>query len=357
VVTPIFQSANYEMAGETEDHGVRYLRLGNSPNHVALGHKLAAIEGAEAAAVAGSGMAAITATLLSLLGNGDHLLVQKTLYGTTATFLTRHAPRLGIAHTAVDVARPEGWAAALRPETRVFYVESVSNPLLEVGDLQQVVAFARAHGLVTVIDNTFLSPVNFRPLEHGFDLVLHSATKYLNGHSDIVAGVVAGDGERVRDVTRALSHLGGCLDAHACFLLDRGLKTLALRVRRQNESAMRMAHFLAGHPAVASVRYPGLPDDPSHRFARALFDGFGGMVSFYARDAAAAERFLEGVTLALVAPSLGGVESLVVRPTRSSHLGMASAEREALGITDALVRVSVGLEDVDELIEDFDRAL
>jgi cystathionine beta-lyase/cystathionine gamma-synthase len=357
VVTPIFQSANYEMAGETDYHGIRYMRLGNSPNHVSLREKLAAIEGAEAAVVAGSGMAAITATLLSLLGSGDHLLAQKTLYGGTATFLTHEAPRWGIAHTPVDVALPETWAPALRPETRVFYLESVSNPLLEVGDLEAVVGFAREHGLVTVIDNTFLSPVNFRPLEHGFDLVVHSATKYLNGHSDIVAGVVAGEGGRVRRIVRALNHLGGSLDAHACFLLDRGLKTLALRVRRQNQGAMRVAGFLARHASVADVRYPGLPNDPSHRFACPLFDGFGGMVSFYARDAAAAERFLGRVTLPLVAASLGGVESLVVLPARSSHLGMAAEEREALGITDALVRISVGLEDVDELIEDFDQAL
>lgn len=357
VITPIFQSANYLMSQEDAYDDVRYLRSSNSPNHHVLAARLAALEGAEDALVSASGMAAISGTLLALLSSGDHAIVASNLYGGTATFLANDLPRWGVTHTAVDPERPETWAAALRPNTRLFYTEGISNPLMTVADHPAVAAFCRQHGLLAVIDDTFPSPVNFRPIEHGYDLVLHSATKYLNGHSDLVAGVVAGRSDLVGRVRHLQNELGGSLDAHAAFLLERGLKTLGVRVRRQNESAMRVATFLAGHPAVRRVRYPGLPGDPGHERAKALFDGFGGMLAFEARDEATAERFLEGVRLAVHAASLGGVESLVVRPSRSSHLGLTPEARAALGISDALVRVSVGLEDPDELCEDFARAL
>lgn len=357
VVTPIFQSANYLMAQEDAYDAVRYLRLSNSPNHHVLAARLAALEGAEEALVTASGMAAIAGALLTFLSSGDHVIVAANLYGGTATFVEHDLPRWGVSHTAIDPTRPDTWAAALRPTTRAIYVEGVSNPLLTVAAHPEVTRFAREHGLLALIDNTFPSPVNFRPVEHGYDLVLHSATKYLNGHSDIVAGVVAGKKALVDRVRKQMNHLGGSLDAHAAFLLERGLKTLAVRVRRQNESAGHVARFLAAHPAVRAVRYPGLPDDPGHAVAKRLFDGFGGMLSFEARDAATALRFVDGVNIAVHAASLGSVESLVVRPSRSSHLGMSAEARAALGITDALVRVSVGLEDPDELCEDFARAL
>jgi cystathionine beta-lyase/cystathionine gamma-synthase len=357
VVTPIFQTANYLQEDVGDYAAVRYLRLSNGPQHLALHAKLAALEEAEAALSFGSGMAAISTALLSALQAGDHALVQHNVYGGTQTLLEHDLKGLGITHTAVDAARPDTWDAALQPRTRVFYVEGISNPLLGVPDLEAVVAFCRRHGLASIIDNTFPSPVNFRPIPFGFDLVVHSATKYLNGHSDLVAGVVAGSAERVGRVLHRQNHLGGCLDAHAAFLLDRGLKTLHLRVERQNANAGKLAAFLAGHPSVAEVRYPGLPDDPSHGRARRWMAGFGGMLAFRARDAASAERFLARVRIALHAASLGGVESLVVRPSRSSHLGMSPEARAALGIDDALIRVSVGVEDADELIEDFGRAL
>ena len=246
----------------------------------------------------------------------------------------------------------------MRPTTRVFYVEAITNPLLEVIALEEVVAFARAHGLVSVIDATMATPINFRPIAHGYDLVLHSATKYLNGHSDLVAGVVAGSAERVGVAKRLLDHLGGVLDAHACFLLHRGLKTLALRVRHQNDSALALARFLAAHGRVADVRYPGLETHPGHARARRLFSGFGGMVSFRPKGGtAAAERFVDRVTLAINGPSLGGPESLVTRPAVTSHGGLSAEERARAGIDDDLVRVSVGLEAVEDLCEDFDRAL
>jgi len=305
-------------------------------------------------------MAAITTSVLAFVGAGEHLLAQRTLYGGTQSFLDVDAPRLGIATTPIDTADPRGaaaWREALRPRTRMILVESISNPLMEVGDLLSVVEFARAHGLVTVIDNTFATPVNFRPIEIGFDLVVHSATKYLNGHSDLVAGAVIGSSERVEAVRSLLVHLGAALDPHACFLFERGLKTLVLRVRRQSESALRLAELLAGRPEVRGVNYPGLPSDPGHRRARELFSGFGGMLSFRTDGVERAERFLARVRIPLHAPSLGGPETLVVRPARSSHLGQSVEERERLGITDDLVRVSTGIESCEELAADFERAL
>lgn len=360
VVTPVFQSANYLMGDESTYDAVRYIRLSNSPNHHTLQARLAAIESAEAALVTASGMAAISTVVLANLQSGEHLLAQRTLYGGSQSFLDQDADRLGITHSAIDIADPGGassWQRALTPNTRLVYVESISNPLMEVGDLEAVVAFARQHDLISVIDNTFATPVNFRPLELGFDLVVHSATKYLNGHSDLVAGAVIGSTDAVDRVRHLLLHLGGSMDPHACFLLERGLKTLALRVGRQNETAARLARFLEAHPAVRKVNYPGLTGDPSHRYASRLFSGCGGMLSFYLGDAGRAEGFLDRVTLPIHAASLGGVESLVVRPSRSSHLGLEPVERERLGITDDLIRVSVGIEDADELIADFEQAL
>ncbi len=360
VVTPLFQSANYLMAEETAYDELRYIRLSNSPNHYTLQARLAAIEAGEAALVTASGMAAITASILAFVHQGEHLLAQKTLYGGTQSFLDQDAPRMGIGYTAIDTTDPESpaaWERALRPETRLVLVESISNPLMEVGDLEAVVAFARRHGLVTLIDNTFASPVNFRPREIGFDLVVHSATKYLNGHSDIVAGAVVGSAEQVGRVRHFLLHTGGSLDPHACFLFERGLKTLVLRIERQNATALRLAEMLAGRSDVQRVNYPGLASDPGHRFAGKLFSGYGGMLSFYLEDAAAADRLLERVEVPLHAPSLGGVESLVVRPARSTHLGQTAEDRQRLGITDELVRVSVGIEDPDQLLADFEQAL
>jgi len=360
VVSPIFQSANYLMGEEGRYQDLLYIRLHNTPNHALLHRRMAALEGGEAALVTASGMAAISTAILAFARNGGHLLAQKTLYGGTQSFLEEDLPGLGISWSAIDPTDPEGaasWERALRPETRLIYVESISNPLIEVGDLRGIVDFARRHGLVSVIDNTFASPVNFRPLEIGFDLVVHSATKYLNGHSDLVAGVAVGSAESIDRLRHLQLHLGAALDPHACFLFERGLKTLELRVRRQNENALRLAEFLAARTDVSRVCYPGLAGDPGHRWARELFDGFGGMLSFELADPDRVEPFLERLRIPLHAASLGGVESLVVRPSRSSHLGMPPEERRQLGISDELVRVSVGIEDAGELIDDFAQAL
>ncbi len=360
VITPIFQSANYLMQDESTYDAVRYIRLHNSPNHHTLHARLAAIESGESALVTASGMAAISAAILAFVGQGEHLLTQPTLYGGTQNFLDEDAPRFGIEHSPIDLTDPEGptaWERALRPETRMLYVEAISNPLMEVFDLEAVVAFGRKHDLITLIDSTFTSPVNFRALEIGFDLVVHSATKYLNGHSDLVAGAVIGSKTMVEKVRNIQLHLGAALDPHTCFLLERGLKTLELRVERQNDNAMALAQFLDAHPRVRKVCYPGLADDPGFGHASRLFSGFGGMLSFYAQSPEIAASFLGRVRIPLHAASLGAVESLVVRPARSSHLGMSPQDRERLRITDDLVRVSVGIENIDELRTDFDQAL
>jgi cystathionine beta-lyase/cystathionine gamma-synthase len=358
VIMPIFQTAMYETAGELEYHDVRYIRLNNSPNHLALHQKLAALENAEAALVTASGMAAISATLFTVLSAGDHLLAQDCLYGGTHDLLTKDFTAFGLSYDFIDADDPVSWKRKLRPTTKALYVESISNPLLQVGDLQSIAYFAREHDLLAIIDNTFASPVNFRPLEWGFDLSLHSATKYLNGHSDIVAGAIIGRAELVTRITHKLNHFGGSLDPHAAFLLHRGLKTLAVRVRYQNESALKIARFLEQHPAVAQVNYPGLESHPRHQRARELFEEFSGMFSFEPRDGVpAAERFLRKTELATVAPSLGGVETLVTRPATTSHAGMSLEDRRRLGISDSLIRVSIGLEATEDLIADFDRAL
>lgn len=355
---PIFQTSTFEHSGRAGDHEVRYARLSNTPNHEALGAKLAALEGTEAGLVTASGMAAISATLLSLVRAGDHVIAHESLYGGTLGLLTQDFAELGVAVTFVDANRPETFAGALRPNTRAFYVEAITNPLLHVVDFDAVVAFARAHGLTTLIDSTMASPVNFRPAERGFELVVHSATKYLNGHTDVIAGAVAGSAERVAAVKKKLDHFGASLDPHACFLLHRGLKTLELRVERQNQSSLALAEHLSRHAAVARVFHPGLASHPGHARAKAWFYGTGGMLSFRpAGGVAAAERFLDSVRLATSAPSLGGPETLVTRPATTSHAGLTPEERARLGVTDDLIRVSIGLEAVEDLLEDFDHAL
>ncbi len=358
VTMPIFQSANFESAGEGTYDDVRYLRLNNTPSQLALHEKLAALEGGEAALVTASGMAAISTTLLSTLLPGGHLLIQANLYGGTHDFVTRDFADLGLSYDFIDADDPGSWDARVTPATRAIYVETMTNPLLQVADLQAVTRFAKAHDFVSLIDSTFASPINFRPIEQGFDVVLHSATKYLNGHSDIVAGAVVGRADRVGAVTKRLNHLGGSLDPHACFLLHRGIKTLPVRMRQHNESALRIAEALERHPAVTRVNYPGLESHPRHARAAELFDGFSGMISFeLAGGVEAADRFIEKVTLPISAPSLGGVETLVTRPATTSHLGMDPDERRRQGISDGLIRLSIGLEATEDLLADFDQSL
>ncbi len=358
VVMPIHQSSTYEYRGETNYHDLRYIRLNNTPTHDVLHAKIAALENGEAALVASSGMAAISATLLTTLSAGDHLLVQDCVYGGTNDFIIHDLSACGMEYTFIDVQAPDTWISHLRPKTKAIYVESITNPMMQVADLKAVVAFAQQHKIVSMIDNTFTSPINFRPLEMGFDYVLHSCTKYMNGHHDIVAGCVVGKSTGIDKIRRKLNHLGGALDPHACFLLHRGLKTLALRVRQQNTSAVEVAKFLENHRQVERVHYPGLENHPHYQRARELFSGCSGMLSFEPKgEGEAAAKIADSVKLFIHAPSQGGVDSLIVRPAVSSHAGLSDEEKKRSGITEALVRLSIGIEATEDLIADLDQAL
>jgi cystathionine gamma-synthase/cystathionine gamma-lyase/cystathionine beta-lyase len=355
VSLPIFQTATY--THEDPDAPVRYVRYSNSPNHEALHDKLASLEGTEDALVTASGMAAISSTLLSLLDAGDHLVAPRSLYGGTLGLFDDLLPRFDVGHSVLPEGGPDAWTEALTPSTTVLYAEAIANPLLEVPDLEAMAAFADAHDLTAVIDSTFASPVNLRPAELGFDVVLHSGTKYLAGHSDLAAGVVAGPSGLVDRVAHTLKLLGGVLDPHACFLLHRSLKTLGVRVRQQNATAQAVAEALHAHAAVERVLYPGHPTHPDHDRARALFDGYGGMVSFDLAPAAAPNAFFNALSLPIRAPSLGGVDTLVTQPIHTSHRDVPPEVRRDMGITERFVRLSLGLESSDDLVGDLTTAL
>ena len=357
VVTPIYQTSTYEYHGEGYDD-IGYIRLSTTPIHRVLGRRIAVLEGTEDALVLASGMAAIAGSLFSVLSAGDHVLVQDTLYGGTASFIEDDMKRFNIDHSVINPQDPSSWVEALTPKTKAVYVETLTNPLVQLADLEAVVTFAKEHGLVSLIDNTFASPINFRPAEFGFDLVIESCTKYMNGHSDIVAGSVAGSASLVASVKGFNNHFGGSLDPHAAFLLERGLKTIALRVKEQGKSAIRIAKALEDHPAVSVVHYPGLESHAQHERATRLLDGFGGMLSFeLVGDVSYADEFLSAMTVPTVAVSLGGIESLIVRPAQSTHASLSDEQLEKIGLSDKLIRLSVGLEDVHDLIADLTSAL
>ena len=358
VSMPIFQSSTYEYSGEEQYDDIRYIRLNNTPNHIAIQKKLAAIECAESALVTSSGMSAITATLLTFLKQGDHLLSHKSLYGGTASFILEDLPRYGITFDLIDTTDPSGWNMMLKPNTKVIYAETITNPMLDVPELGAIVDFAKENNLISMIDNTFASPVLFSPAELGFDISLHSCTKYINGHSDIVAGAVIGSDEFIKIITSRMNHFGGSLNPGACFLLHRAIKTLELRMIRQSKNAGQIALFLENHPEILSVNYPGLVSNNSYERAKKYLSGFSAMVSFEVVGGKTRSiKFMDQLDIAINAPSLGGVETLITRPALSSHSGMDPAERVKAGITDSLIRLSVGIESVDDLITDLDQAL
>lgn len=351
--SPLFTSTAYRFPNEANENV--YPRYFNTPNQRAVARKLASLELGEDAIIFGSGMAAISTLLFSRLGPGDHAVFQADLYGGTHRLVTQRLPRLGADITLAQTV--DEFAAAMRPETRLLYVESPSNPLLRCIDLAAIARLGRDRGALTVIDNTFATPVNQNPIPLGFDVVIHSATKYLNGHSDVCAGAIISSEAIIRELRDLAMDHGGAPDAHACHQLERGLKTLALRVRGHNENAGRLALFLRSHPAVRCVNYPGLPEHPDHAIASRQMRGFGGMLSFALRDPGGAGRLLECLRVATPALSLGGVETLVCLPAQTSHRLMTPEERARAGIANGLVRVSVGIEDIEDLIEDFSQAL
>lgn len=354
VVTPVTRSATFfnpEEGGE-----LRYGRYGNTPNHVAVATKLAALEGTEAALPLGSGMAAISLALLAFAGSGDHIVAAGALYGGTHVLLSRELPRLGIETTFVHAGRR--WRDALRTETRALYLEIPVNPTLAVPDPRPLAELARERGIPLIVDATFATPVNFRPTEHGADVVVHSGTKYFGGHSDLVAGVVAGPDAVVEEVRHRLKAFGPNLDPQALWLLERGLKTLAVRMDRHNANGLRIARWLQEHPAVEKVHYPGLPSHPDHAVASELFSGFGGMLGMEVRGGdGVALDVMKRFRLIRMAPSLGGVESLASMPRFTSHAAMSAEERHALGIDDGFIRLSIGIEDAPDLEDDLAGAL
>jgi cystathionine beta-lyase/cystathionine gamma-synthase len=362
LATPIYQTSTFEVTDNEEqlrathtDHF--YTRYGNPTNTVAE-KTIAQLEGVDAALTFASGMGAITTTIMALLKSGDHVVAQRDIYGGATKFLSQWLPKMGIETTFVDTTEYEQHARAIRPNTKLLYLESPTNPTLRVVDFKKVAALARQHKLLSMIDATFGTPINQQPAESGIDLVMHSGTKYLAGHSDLICGVVAGRRELMERIWETRTTLGNCMDPHASWVLVRGLKTLAVRVARQNENAQRVAEFLEEHAKVRSVHYPFLKSHPQNVVARAQMSGGGGMVSFEVDGTGEdARRVSEAMRLFTLAPSLGGVESLVSIPVLTSHLTVPEEERRRIGITEQMIRLSVGIENADDLIADLERAL
>jgi methionine-gamma-lyase len=364
VTTPIVRTSNFNFASTAElkrfaegkSKAYLYTRYGN-PTLAVAEAKIADLENGEAGLVTASGMAAISSALLAVLKSGDEVIATRQLYGGSFRLFRDTLPHLGIRthHVETDL---DGVDRLVNANTRALYVESPTNPILRLVDLKKAVALARKHKLVSLIDSTFGSPVLQRPLDLGLDLVLHSATKYLAGHSDIVAGAVAGSRSLVQKVRETMIHLGGSMDPDPAYLLIRGLKTLEVRVRRQCQTAMAVARFLERHPKVTCVHYPGLASHPDHRLARRQMRGFGGMLAFDIRGGLpAARRFCDRTRIFMLAASLGGVESLIVLPIYTSHFRMSQGELAAAGVRPGTVRVSVGLEDSSDLLADLRQAL
>lgn len=359
---PIYQTSTFQVTDSDEqvratNTDMFYTRYGN-PTHTAVEKRIAELEGADAALLFASGMNAITTSLMALLKAGDHIVAQRDIYGGVTKFLSFWLPKMGIETTFVDTIDYDQHVRAIRPNTKLLYLESPTNPTLRVIDLRKTAAIARDHGLISAIDGTFGTPINQRPVEYGIDLVLHSGTKYFGGHTDLICGVATGRKDLIDIIRGTRTTLGGVMDPHAAFMLLRGIKTLAVRVERQNESALRIAEFLSAHPKVRSVNYPFLNGHPQRSLATEQMKGGGGVLSFEVEGTGEdAKRVSEALQLFILAPSLGGAESLVSIPVLTSHAMISAEHRKQIGVTEQLVRLSVGVEHVDDLIADIDHAL
>ena len=359
---PIYQTSTFQVSDSDQQlratgSDMYYTRYGN-PTHTAVEQAIAELEGTDTALLFSSGMTAISTSILALVKSGDHIVAQRDLYGGVTKFLSNWASRFGIETTFVDTTDYDQHARAIRPNTKLLYLESPTNPTLRVVDLHRASAIAREHGLITLIDSTFATPINTRPAEFGIDLVLHSGTKYLGGHTDLICGVAAGRRDLIDKIRETRTTLGGVMDPHAAFLLLRGMKTLAVRVERQNQSALRIAEFLTRHSQVRSVNYPFLQGHPQRALAMEQMKGGGGLLSFEVEGSGEdARKVSESLQLFTLAPSLGGVESLVSIPVLTSHLMISAEHREKMGINEQLVRLSVGIENTDDLIADLNQAL
>jgi cystathionine beta-lyase/cystathionine gamma-synthase len=362
VVPPIYETSTFQVVDSEQQVRVEstdrfYTRYGN-PTHTVVEDTVSELEATDSALLFASGMNAIATSILALLKAGDHIVAQQELYGGTAKFFAEWLPKIGIETTFVNTTDYNQHTRAIRPNTQLIYIESPTNPTMRVVDARKVAALAQERGLITMIDSTFASPVNSRPAEFGIDIVLHSGTKYLGGHADITCGVAAGRGDLIDKIRMTRRLLGGTMDPHAAFLLLRGIKTLAVRVERQNESALRIAKFLSRHPKVRSVNYPFLPGHPQHQLAMELMKGGGGMLSFEVEGTGEdAKTVSESMRLFTLATSLGSVESLVSIPVITSHAMISAELRQQMGVTEQLIRLSVGIENADDLITDLEQAL
>ncbi|HET9064436.1 MAG TPA: PLP-dependent aspartate aminotransferase family protein [Gemmatimonadales bacterium] len=355
--TPIYQSSTFvNPIGSDED--VLYTRYGNNPNQLEVARRYAALEGAERALFVASGMAATAMAHLAVLSPGDHLVASRWIYGGTRALFDTEFDRLGISVTYVDPDHPREWRRAIRKTTRAIFVEAVTNPLMRVIDLPAIAKVTRDRGLALLVDSTFASPVALRPIDHGADIVITSATKYLGGHSDLIAGAVAGSASIIDEVTRLMRVWGPSIDPHTAWLIERGMKTMSLRVERATENAGAIARWALTRPEFTAVHWPGLPDHPDHALATRMLDGYGGLVGLVHRGGAAgAGRMLSKLRVIMHAPSLAGVESLISEPRLTSHKPLTAEERAAVGIPDGFVRLSCGCENVEDLIEDLTDAL
>src|SRR5579862_7103591 len=362
VGSPIYQTSTFEVTDNEEQQRVTttdryYTRWGN-PTITVAEQAVAAIEGAEAALTFASGMGAITSTILTFLKAGDHVVAQRDIYGGVTKFFSQWLPRLGIETTFVDTNNFEQHARAIRTNTKMLYLESPTNPSLRVVDFKKAAELARERKLISMIDSTFGTPINQHPAEYGIDLVMHSGTKYLSGHADLTCGVICGRQELMDQIWETRTSLGNCMDPHAAWMLIRGLKTLAVRVARQNENALRVAEFLKQHAKVRRVHYPWLKSHPEYAIAREQMSGGSGMVTFEVEGTGEdARRVSEAMRLFTLATSLGGVESLVSIPVLTSHAMISAEQRKEMGVTEQMVRLSVGIESGEDLIEDLERAL
>jgi cystathionine beta-lyase/cystathionine gamma-synthase len=357
VVSPIMQSSTFvNPVGSSEE--VLYTRYGNNPNQVDLARKYALLEGAEAAVFLSSGMGATALAHLAVLRPGDHLLASEWIYGGTRRLFDDELGRFGIEVSYVDPTQHRLWRKSVKKSTRAIFVETPTNPTLRVIDLAPIAQVAKEFGLALLVDGTFASPINLRPIEHGADVVISSATKYLNGHSDVIAGAVAGSASFIEEVTRLMRLWGQSIDPHAAWLVERGLRTLAVRMERHNLNGLAVAEWAAAQPEFLAVHYPGLPAHPDHAHAAEALAGFGGMVGLQLRGGVrAAERFLKKLKLVAHAPSLAGVESLISEPRLTSHKGMTAEARARIGIPDGFLRLSCGIEDAADIIADLEQAL
>jgi cystathionine beta-lyase len=353
-ISPIYMATSYAFDGVDVK---RYPRYFNTPNQEMLCKKIAALEKTENALIFGSGMAAVSTTLLAFLNKGDHIVLQQTLYGGTYNLVVEEFEKFGIEYSFTEGLSKEDFESNIQQNTKVIYIETPSNPLLTITDMKAISELAKARGVVTMIDNTFASPINQTPVDFGIDIVIHSATKYMGGHSDILAGAVAASNEHIEKIWNVAKNLGGSLSDFTIWMLERSLKTLNLRVKRQSKNALKMAKYLTKNKDIETVYYPGLKAHPDHALAKKQMNFFGGMLSFELKEGMDAMEFQNNLQLIKSSMSLAGVESTMLNPTKTSHALLSAEERENQGIKDGLIRFSVGIEETKDLIADIEQAL